>query len=282
MHSRLSLSALSVVYGLMLGLSGCGKSQPQQLETPIESAIPSETLTPGQSPSALTQSSSLTQSDAAASGSRPDASGAETQPATASTAPDQEKVIPLASQSARLTSRDPDATINVRSQPTTQSSAPSYGFPNDPVTLLKKAEGDDGYAWYYVKFDGSNVEGWIRGDFIAAAGGAAASSQTTLEPEMEGFTDINCDSSDQIASFETENYTVDICRRVGGMQYIGIEKGTANSIVIDEVEGLENGFVATSGDTEYIINPTTLMVYQFRNGEYVQLSQEPVIKAERF
>ena len=160
--------------------------------------------------------------------------------------------------------------------------APSYGLPNDPVTLLKKAEGDDGYAWYYVKFDGSDVEGWIREDFIDAAGGATASSQTTLEPETEGFTEITCDPVDQIASFETQNYTVDICRRVGGMQYIGAEKGTANSIVIDEVEGVENGFVATSGDTEYIINPTSLMVYQFRNGEYVQLSQEPVIKAERF
>ena len=52
--------------------------------------------------------------------------------------------------------------------------------------------------------------------------------------------------------------------------------------MIDEVEGLENGFVATSGDTEYIVNPNSLMIYQMQNGEYIQLSEESVIKAERF
>lgn len=273
MQSRFALSVFSIVFGLTLGLSGCGKSQPQQSEAPTAPAVSGENSTPAQPQTIQTEPATTAQSGATAS---------ETQPDSASATLPQFDVTALSPQSARLTSRDPDAQINVRSQPTTKSSAPSYGLPDDPVTLLKKAQGDDGYTWYYVKFDGSNTEGWIRGDFIDASGAVTASSQTTLSPQAEAAPKAACDSGNQVAFFETQNYTIDICRREGGMRYIGAEKGTANSIVIDDVEGVENGFVATSGDIEYIIRPTSLMIYQFKNGEYVQLSEESVIKAERF
>ena len=272
MKSRLALSILSIVYGLALGLSGCGKSQPQQSEAPTAPAVSAETSTTAQPQAAPTEPSPPTQ---------PDSAESETQTESTSPPPPSTNAIPLSAQPARLTSRDPDAQINVRSQPTTKSSAPSYGLPNDPVTLLKKAQGDDGYTWYYVQFDGSNTEGWIREDFIDASGDVTASSQTARAPQAT-VPEITCDPGNQVAFFETENYTIDICSREGGMRYIGAEKGTDNSIVIDDVEGLENGFLAISGDTEYIINPDALMVYQMNNGEYVQLSEESVIKAERF
>lgn len=275
MKFRLALPILSIVYGLTLGLSGCGKSQPQQSATPTTSEVSTAepTAAQAQPQAAATDSSPAAQPDTAASDSQADSASAN---------PSQVNDPSLSPQSARLTSRDPDATINVRSQPTTQSSAPSYGLPNDLVTLLKKAPGDDGYNWYYVKFDESEVEGWIREDFVDASGGVTASDQTTVTAHAEADSQPSCRPSDQVAFFETQNYTIDICRRDGGVQYIGAEKGTANSIVIDDVEVVEDGFVATSGDTEYIIRPNVLMVYQMSNGEYVQRSEESVIKAERF
>ena len=273
MKSRLALSTLSIIYGLTLGLSGCGKSQPQQSETPTAPAVSTEKSTAVQPQAEPTEPSPPAQSDPAASDAPTDSAAAT---------PPQINATSLSAQPARLTSRNPDAQINVRSQPTTKSSSPAYGLPDDPVTLLQKAQGDDGYTWYYVKFDASETEGWIRGDFIDTAGAVTASSQTTPSVGAEADAKPDCGPGDQVASFETENYNIDICRQAGGIQYIGAEKGTANSIVIDQVEVVETGFVATSGDIEYIINPDVLMVYQFNNGEYVQLSEESVIKAERF
>lgn len=44
----------------------------------------------------------------------------------------------------------------------------------DAVLLLKTAADGGEVPWYYVKFDGSGAEGWIRGDFIDASGRTAA------------------------------------------------------------------------------------------------------------
>ena len=42
----------------------------------------------------------------------------------------------------------------------------------DPVQLLRTTQAGDGYDWYYVKFEQSGAEGWIRGDFINIEGRA--------------------------------------------------------------------------------------------------------------
>ena len=69
-------------------------------------------------------------------------------------------------QSARLTAQEADARISLRVQPSSQSSDKGYGLVGDPVQVLNQAQGDDGWTWYWVKFDGSGAEGWIRSDFI--------------------------------------------------------------------------------------------------------------------
>lgn len=74
--------------------------------------------------------------------------------------------LPAFAQSARLVSRDRGAQINVRSQPTTESTAKHYGYAGDSVEVLDSTEGDDGYIWFYVRFNGSGSEGWVRGDFV--------------------------------------------------------------------------------------------------------------------
>ncbi len=70
-------------------------------------------------------------------------------------------------KSARLTAQEANSRINLRSQPSTQSPDQGYGLVGDPVQVLKQAQGDDGFTWYWVKFDGSGAEGWIRSDFVA-------------------------------------------------------------------------------------------------------------------
>lgn len=69
-------------------------------------------------------------------------------------------------KSARLTAQQSNSRINLRSKPSSTSPDKGYGLVGDPVKLLDKAEGADGLTWYYVKFDGSGAEGWIRNDFI--------------------------------------------------------------------------------------------------------------------
>ncbi|MGJ3250215.1 MAG: SH3 domain-containing protein [Elainellaceae cyanobacterium] len=85
------------------------------------------------------------------------ASGSPTQPGSA--------INP--SRAALLAANEPGSRINVRSEPTTQSNAPHYGIPGDRVQVIREAEGAEGYTWYYVKFDSSGAEGWVREDFIS-------------------------------------------------------------------------------------------------------------------
>ncbi|MGB3402717.1 MAG: SH3 domain-containing protein [Microcoleaceae cyanobacterium] len=67
---------------------------------------------------------------------------------------------------ARLFTQDIGSEINIRSNPTTQSNSPHYGYDGDPVVILNEVLGSDDYYWYYVRFQNSQAEGWVRGDFI--------------------------------------------------------------------------------------------------------------------
>ncbi|MDA0265807.1 MAG: SH3 domain-containing protein [Cyanobacteria bacterium] len=80
-------------------------------------------------------------------------------------------------QPAVLTAADAQAQINLRSEPSTDAASKGYGLVGDPVRLLKTAADGGDVPWYYVKFDGSGAEGWIRGDFIDASGKTAANLQ---------------------------------------------------------------------------------------------------------
>ena len=95
-------------------------------------------------------------------------------------------------QAAQLIAAQPEAQINLRSEPTTSSSAKGYGLVGDPVQLLRSAQASDG-TWYFVKFEESGAEGWIRGDFINTEGRATplspqAAASNTCEGLMDGMT----------------------------------------------------------------------------------------------
>jgi len=71
---------------------------------------------------------------------------------------------------ATLTARDPGAQINLRTQPTIRSSAPSYGLAGDRVEILQCVEDRDtpgsDLNWCQVRFPRSGAIGWVRSDFI--------------------------------------------------------------------------------------------------------------------
>ena len=109
--------------------------------------------------------------------------------ATAGT-PDSPAVVETAinpAQSATLKAAEADAQINLRERPTTQATSKGYGLVGDRVQLTKAAEGEQGLTWYYVKFDGSGAEGWVRGDFIDTSG-QSASGGAAATVSVDGFT----------------------------------------------------------------------------------------------
>ncbi|MGI0486919.1 SH3 domain-containing protein [Pantanalinema rosaneae CENA516] len=79
--------------------------------------------------------------------------------------------VPALAVPAMLSGQQPGSRVNVRSQPTTNASAPHYGLVGDRVEVLDSAQGySDNYTWYYVKFR-SGATGWVRGDFVTFVSG---------------------------------------------------------------------------------------------------------------
>ena len=65
-----------------------------------------------------------------------------------------------------LSSYSHDARINVRTGPGTHFYARHYGLSGDRVTILNEAPSNDGYRWWYLKFNVSGAKGWVREDLV--------------------------------------------------------------------------------------------------------------------
>lgn len=76
---------------------------------------------------------------------------------------------PVVAEPAVLAGAQSGSRVNVRSGPSTATYSPHYGLVGDRVWIINQVVGDDGYAWFYVRF-ASGAEGWIRGDFISPLG----------------------------------------------------------------------------------------------------------------
>lgn len=91
----------------------------------------------------------------------------------------------------------PGSQINLRSQPSTRASSPSYGIPGDRVNILNETRGTDGYVWYYVEFPQSRARGWVRGDLLQPDSGnnnpaqrlsfAPGASSATVSGSVRGY-----------------------------------------------------------------------------------------------
>ncbi len=117
-------------------------------------------------------------------------------------------------QPAQLISSEPGSRINLRSGPSTSTAAKGYGLMGDPVQLLRSAQGSDG-LWYYVKFEKSGAEGWVRSDFVNLAGrGQPLASRATQSSQCQGrmealaftaFYDANGFNLVRFQNMETKN-----------------------------------------------------------------------------
>jgi hypothetical protein len=182
-------------------------------------------------------------------------------------------------RNAVLATQAEGSQINLRSQPTTQSTAQGYGLGGDQVTLLRLAEGEGGFSWYYVKFAESGSEGWVRGDFIDTS-----SAAVDLAPGTQpGISTGPCGESDRPeAYFETKSFVIHLCQTPKGLSYIGINKSNNDTLTTADVSQREGTYIAINGDYQYHINDENLAVYQISSGSYNQLSNEQVIRHERF
>jgi hypothetical protein len=161
-YSRVFRATVGILLASSL-LQGCGPRETSVETTPTESeSDAAETTAP---PSQAPQTSE-------------EATKQPTSSATTSITPPK---------SAQLTAQQADSQINLRARPTTESATEGYGLVGDRVKLLQAAEGEDNLTWYYVKFDESGAEGWIRGDFISTSG-ATTSLQQGANADIDSFT----------------------------------------------------------------------------------------------
>lgn len=180
------------------------------------------------------------------------------------------------SRTAQLVTQGDGSQVNLRSQPTTQSTSRGYGLGGDAVTLLRLAEGEGGLSWYYVKFAQSEAEGWVRGDFIDTSA-AVAPSPTPAE-----ITTGPCGDNRPEAFFETKSFNIHLCQTPQGLSYIGTNKTNNETLTTTDVRNSQGTYIAINGNYQYHISDQTLAVYQVKGGSYDQLEGEDVIRHERF
>lgn len=162
MKSLVRVATLGLMLATTLALASCNRKEPEVVTT-----APTVTETPSPSSPAPSPSTPTTNPAAPAPPASP-------RPAAGETAINPPK-------SATLTAQQAEAQINLRSQPNTGAKSKGYGLVGDGVKLLKVAEGSDQFTWYYVKFDSSGAEGWIRGDFINTSGQPVAAARQSAQ-----------------------------------------------------------------------------------------------------
>lgn len=186
---------------------------------------------------------------------------------------------------AYLSAQQPGSQINLRSQPTTQSDVEGQGLAGDEIQLLRLAEGEGGYSWYYLKVSPAGKAGWVRGDFINTTGQATVPANQAAADVVVGAATASsefCDGDRQEAYFETPSFTIYICNGSEGLRYVGTNKTNQDSLTTADVRQSQDTYIAINGNYQYHINENSLAVYQVNNGSYTQLVAEDVTRHEQF
>lgn len=223
--SRLLLLSLCTLFGL--GGVGCGGGK--QAESPSQTDALPEEVTPVPAPQS--QSASAPASPTPAPAQPPSPGAAPSKPSGLGTALTPPKP-------AQLISSEPGSRINLRTGPSTSTAAKGYGFMGDPVQLLRSLQGSDG-LWYYVKFEKSGAEGWIRSDFVNVSGrgqplASRASQSRQCEGRMEAMTftafyDANGFNLVRFQNMETKNtFDSPLARQGSNTQGQPLYTGTAS------------------------------------------------------
>jgi len=200
-----------------------------------------------------------------------------------------------AAQTATLTAEDPDAQINVRSQPSSGAEAIGYGRVGEPVVLGRSEADADGYTWYYVTFQQGSTVGWVRSDLLdIAAPDPAATEVSDTAPAnavnqppsdvLKRSLDETCGGMKAIESyFVTPSNTIYVCKVRGQRTYLSQEAGTEQVVTAPEVEAVGGGYIISNGNFEYRLDSTSLVVVRFDDsGKQEEVLRENVIYTERY
>ncbi|MEM1308605.1 MAG: SH3 domain-containing protein [Cyanobacteria bacterium P01_H01_bin.153] len=195
-------------------------------------------------------------------------------------------------QTAKLTAADPQAQINVRSQPSSVGEPIGYGRVGETVVLGRSEAAEDGYTWHRVTFQSDGTVGWIRGDLLDIQplesvtdqpATAAPVNQATSDALKQSLDDT-CGSTKAVESyFVTASNTIYICKVRNRRTYLSQEAGTEQVIQAEDVEALGGGYIIGNDNFEYRLDASSLVVVRFDDsGQQEEILREPVIHSERY
>ncbi|MEB3292659.1 MAG: SH3 domain-containing protein [Synechococcales bacterium] len=98
--------------------------------------------------------------------------------------------LPTVAAPAILHGNEPGSKVNIRTEPTTEASLAHYGLVGDRVEMLREVKGGDGYTWYYIRFNQSGAEGWVRGDLVRFVPKKLRAGRITEGVYIVGATDM--------------------------------------------------------------------------------------------
>lgn len=197
--------------------------------------------------------------------------------------------LPSFAVDAVLVTTDPESLINVRRSPTVDSLAPRfYGSPGDRVDVQYSTVGEDGYTWYYVRFEFDGSEGprfggagWVRGDLIQFPWDPPPEPIPLENEEAELFASVQAWASnrgaDNIASFRYAFTDLNQDQHLDAVVYLDWCGNAGCTMLI--FQGVEHGFGFISNSTitlepiqvlaEVIEGWMTLIVYAKTRGSVV-------------
>lgn len=87
--------------------------------------------------------------------------------------------LPAIARPGVLSAENANATINIRTRPTLESTSIYLGRPGDRITVIEEVMGGDRLPWYFIQLEGDNVAGWVRGDLVSFAGAQGSPAPST-------------------------------------------------------------------------------------------------------
>lgn len=275
MRSRIVTGSVGLVL-LLAMVSTCRQESNTNTEAGQSAARPTPSTANSGAANAIAPATSATQTTATAESRRTDDS------------------LPTA-QTATITANDPDAQVNVRSQPSQAGESIGYGSVGESV-LLGRSEADaEGYTWYYVTFENDDTGGWVRSDLLDIPATASvapttpveSAANTTNQPPSDTLKrslDDTCGGTAAIeAYFVTPSNTIYICKVRNQRTYLSQEAGTEQVVTVEEVEALGGGYMITNGNFEYRLDSSSLVVVRFDDsGQQEEVLRESVVYSERY
>jgi hypothetical protein len=206
------------------------------------------------------------------------------------------KPIQAQENEAVLFANDPESKINIRSEPTTNSSIVYTGKPGELITLLgdqRESSSSDSYVklWYSVRTS-SGVRGWVRGDLIGQKEFNPINSQPMKPeqldilsryfsnyrpklPKLSDFLVAQVDlNNDRVPEYILTGNSTAYCGSRGCSKFVVDLQGKEIAVLWGRNE-VVTGNLSHNGYKEiglrYSGNPTLVFVFTFQGGQYKYL-----------